>query len=44
LISDLEQVSESFGNQQSYPLAFALEECVGGNGGAHSDGLDRFKI
>ncbi len=40
LVADLERVAKSPGGQQQRPHAFALQECIGGNGGAHFYGTD----
>ena len=40
LIGDAELVTEPFGNDKERAVALALEQGVGGDGGAHLDGVD----
>ena len=41
LVADLERVAEAFAHQQQHAIALALEQCVGGDGGAHLDAVDQ---
>ena len=41
LISDPQQVAETFGDQQQRPIAFPLKQGVRGDGCPHLDGVDR---
>src|SRR3546814_12231569 len=40
LVADPERVAEPLGDYQDGPLSLALQEGVGGDGGAHLDGVD----
>ena len=41
LIGDPQRVAEAAGDDESGALALALQQGVGGDGGAHADGLHR---
>ena len=43
LVADLERVAETFAHEQKNAVALALEERIGGDGGAHLDALDQLR-
>ena len=43
LVADFERVAEAFAHQQQHAIALALEERIGGDGGAHLDAFDHLR-